>query len=267
MFSKKPFRNFFLIIAAVLLLIFFNSRGWLELPRNLVFGAGRPFISVFQTAGDFLADNLSFLLTIGDLGEENQALKNENLELLKNNVALKEKARENDFLRARLGLSTEREDELILSRVAGFDSEIGQYLLIDKGEKDGVKKGMAAVTAENFLVGKVAEASANFSKVLLIFDQNSVVNAILQETRSGGVVKGSHGLTLFLEMIPIDKEIKKDEFVLTSGLDDSLPAGLILGRVSEIISKENEIFQRAIVASPIDLKNLEKVFVIKRTGL
>ena len=222
---------------------------------------------VFQASGDFLAEKLSFFLTIGDLGRENQALKNENLELLKINTALKETAKENDFLRERLGLSKEKEEELVLARVAGYDSETNQYLIIDKGQKDGIKEGLAAVTAGNFLVGKVVEANSNFSKILLVFDQSSVINVISQETRTSGIVKGSHGLTLFLEMVPMDKEIKKDEFVLTSGLNDFLPAGLILGKILEIISKENEIFQRAMIESPVDFKNLEKIFVIKKIGI
>lgn len=264
MFHHKRARNYILIIAVILLLIFFNSRGWLEIPKNSVFWISRPFLSAGQKTGDFLAGNLSFFFTIGDLNRENQALKKQNLELLKTNTALKETARENNLLRQRLGLDQKNQLQFILSRVAGFNPETGQYMIIDKGQRDGVSEGLAVVTADNMLVGKVAEVNSTFSKVLLIFDANSAVNAISQETRTDGIVKGSHGLTLLMEMIPIDKEIKKDEIVLTSGLNDSLSAGLILGKVAEIISKENAIFQTATVEPLADFKNLEEVFVIKK---
>lgn len=264
MFYPKQIRNYLFIAVIILLLIFFNSRGWLEIPKNLTFQISRPFLSAFQKSGDFLSENLSFFFTIGDLNRENRALRNQNLELLKINTMLKETARENDLLRARLGLNQENPPHFILSRVAGFNPETGQYLLIDKGKKDGVEEGLAIVTADNLLVGKVAEVNSSFSKVLLIFDENSAINALSQETRTNGIVKGSHGLTLLMEMIPIDKEVKKDEIVLTSGLNDSLPAGLVLGRVVEIISKENAIFKTATVEPLADFKNLEEVFVVKK---
>ena len=51
--------------------------------------------------------------------------------------------------------------------------------------------------------------------------------------------------------------------VLTSGLGGDFPQSIPIGRISEIISAESEIFQKASLESPIKFNNLEIVFIIK----
>ena len=96
---------------------------------------------------------------------------------------------------------------------------------------------MAVVAAGNFLVGRAAEVNDNFSKVLLISDSNSSINVITLENRVGGVIKGRHGLSIAMELIPIDAQIKVGETILTSGLNDGIAKNLIVGKIIDIVKK------------------------------
>jgi rod shape-determining protein MreC len=109
----------------------------------------------------------------------------------------------------------------------------------------------------------VVEVEQYNAKVLLISDSDSMVNAITQDSRVSGIVKGTTGLGLDMEMIPINKEIKTGETVLTSGRNDNFPAGLIIGKISDVILKETDIFQKAAIQSAVNFSELESVFVIK----
>jgi len=181
---------------------------------------------------------------------------------LEEETRLKEAARENEILRQRLELSQSEKQKLAMAEVIGYNSLLGQYFLIDKGSQDGLSVGLAAVTANNFLIGYVAETGQNFSKVLLISDSNSLINAMTQDTRISGIVKGSHGLGLTMEMIPIDAQIAVGEMIITSGLNDAIPRGLIIGRIAEVAKKASDIWQRAIITSAVEFDKLEQVFIL-----
>lgn len=260
-FSLKSL-NFFIVLAIILLLIFFNLRGWLASPKNAIYFISSPFLKFFQQTSDKISSVLDFLLTIKDLSRENYFLREENQKLLQDNIILKEAARENALLRERLALGEPIARRLVLADVVGFNPQLGQYFLIDKGLADGLVPDLAVVSANNFLVGKVAEVGSRSAKVILILDSNCLVNAITQQTQINGIVRGSHGLVLNMEMIPADQKVDSGEIVLTSGLNDSIPKDLIVGRVAEVIKKESEIFQKATLQPAADFKRIESVFII-----
>jgi rod shape-determining protein MreC len=261
-FSKSKI-SFFVVIAVILLLIFFNFKGWLGIPRNIIYQASSPFLKSFQWLSAKTAAGVKIFTSIKDLMVENSDLKQENQKLWQENSDLKEAARENQDLRQRLALGQIQGRVFILAKIVGFNPELGQYFLIDKGKSEGVSEGLAVVTADNFLIGKVVEAEQHNAKVLLISDSDSIVNALTQDGRVSGIVKGTTGLGLDMEMIPINKEIKTGETVLTSGRNDNFPAGLIVGKISDIILKETDIFQKAAIQPAANFSELESVFVIK----
>lgn len=259
----KSLNVFLIVIVVILLLIFFNWQGWLGAPKNIVYRALSPFLKASQWVGNKTNNTLSFFVIIKDLAKENYSLRLKNQFLLQENSAWREAARENELLRQRLELGEPAKNKVIFAQVIGYNPQIYQYLLIDKGKADGLAVNQAVVNASNFLIGKVAETDLRWAKILLITDGNSSVNALTQETRANGMVKGVHGLGIIMEMIPAAKEIRSGEMVLTSGLDAAIPKGLIIGQVSEIIFKETEIFQKASLRPAADFEKLEEVFVIK----
>ncbi|KKT27242.1 MAG: Cell shape-determining protein MreC [Parcubacteria group bacterium GW2011_GWA2_43_9b] len=260
--NRSKLINFFVILAVILLLIFFNWRGLLSGPRDLVFWITDPFLKLFGAADKGIFGAWNFFVALKDLNKENVNLKKENTVLLEEVINLKESARENESLKRQLGVAEIKNQKLVMAGVAGYNPALGQYFLIDKGGNDGLSVNSAVVAAGNFLVGRVAEVEGNFSKVLLISDSNSSINVITQENRVAGVVKGNHGLGIIMEMIPIDAQIKAGEIVLTSGLNDGIYKNLIVGRITDTVKKENEIFQNATVVPFVDFKNLEQVFVL-----
>ncbi len=259
---SKSITTFFLILAVILLLIFFNFKGWMGIPKNLVYFVSHPFLKIFQWSGNEISRGLTIFFTIKDLSLENAALKAENQKLWEENSRLKETVQKDEILRQRFSLGESAVNQLVLANIVGYSFQPRQYFLIDKGSAGGLKAGMAVVTADDFLIGEVAEVQENSAKVVLISDSNLAVNAITQETRVNGVVRGSYGFEVVMEMIPVDQKIQKGETVLTSGLNEAVPKGLIVGRISEIILKESEIFQKANVQPAVDFKKLESVFVI-----
>jgi rod shape-determining protein MreC len=135
-------------------------------------------------------------------------------------------------------------------------------LLINKGSRDGLKESMPVVSS-NMLLGRLSGVDSDYSKVLLLTDPSSVVNVLVEESRANGILRGEVGFNLKIESVSQDAPLLKGQRILTSGLGGTLPKGLIIGEVDEVISPKSEIFQSASIKPAVDFNNLEIIFVLK----
>lgn len=261
--GKSKFYLLLGLIAAIVLLIFLNSFGWLRWPKSIFYKASVPILKPFEIAGNRISGGVKILTNIKDLIKENYRLEQENQQLILQLTSLNELTQENKTLRQQLQIGPPLESKMIIADLIGFEpGNIGQYFFINKGGKDGVKLNQAVIFAGGFLVGKINDVKENFSRVLALTDSDSSAFALAQKTRTGGVVKGDHGVGLIFDMVPPEKEIKEEDIIISSGLDKGIPKGLVIGQIESKISKESEIFQRFKIKPAVNYKEIESVFVI-----
>ncbi len=262
MFRLLKNKKILLIIAVVLLLIFLNSF-WPTFCGNLFSKITTPFQTTFNIGSQKIYNFFETLLSLPSLGRENKILKEANLGLTLEVLKLKEKALENEALKAQLNQELEKGIELLLARIIGWEPQnLGRYILINEGLKKGVRAGMPVVDKAGSLVGKVSKVFSNTSQVLLITDPTSSINALIQESRASGIVKGEYGLGLLMDLIPQSEEISENHIVITSGLGDEFPQGIFIGKVSKVVEQETEIFKKAWIKPAVDFNHLERVFVV-----
>jgi rod shape-determining protein MreC len=132
---------------------------------------------------------------------------------------------------------------------------------IDKGEKQGLRKGMAVISPEG-VVGQILKTSPDYATVLLITDYNSGIDAIVQRTRAKGIVEGKEGNRCQLKYLLRTEDVEPGDVVITSGLDGKFPKGLMVGEIQEIDKRHFGVFQYAELVPKVDLARLEEVFVI-----
>jgi len=118
------------------------------------------------------------------------------------------------------------------------------------------------IVSGNLLVGQAIEVFDSFSRIQLIIDPNSLVNARIQDSKIMGLIKGGQELDLVFDLLPQGKNIEVDSAVVTSGLSGLFPAGLLIGQIEKVISSEAQISQIAKVKPVVDFYKLDKVFVI-----
>ena len=93
-------------------------------------------------------------------------------------------------------------------------------------------------------------------------DPSSQINARLQSTREDGVVIGQFAGDLIMSFIDLNANVQEGDFVMSSGLGQTLPADLVLGQVLSVTAAENELYQEARVRSLVNFNTLEIVQVI-----
>ncbi len=268
-FAKKYFSV--LLILALIFASFLMISSGITQPRSLpVFSnlfmemlapLQRAYHKGMTGIGD-VARNYIFLLHVR---EENDNLRKAVVELERKNAELAEAAIANERLRKFLDFKEKMPKPMIPAELIGEDaSSWFRTITIDKGGIDGVRKGMVVVAA-NGLVGHIIKTSRNYSKVLLITDYNSSVDAVCQNSRARGIVQGKVE-ACDLKYVSRRDEVSQGERVMTSGMGGRFPKGLVIGSVTRVDRNSYGFFQKVEVTPAVDFKKLEEVFVILETN-
>jgi len=195
--------------------------------------------------------------------EENLRLKAERDNLLKELQSCKEIFIENKKLKEILAIKEHGYKYIATARIIGRSTDQwSNILILDKGKNNGISKDMVAVT-EKGLTGKITGVSDSYSYMLLIGDMNFSVAARLQESRTEGIISGTGFKKCQLKYIPYEEKVKKDDIVITSGLDMLFPKGIPIGYVSKINKKDIGFFQDIEVIPFVDTSKIEFVAIIK----
>jgi rod shape-determining protein MreC len=180
--------------------------------------------------------------------KENNNLKEE-IEKLKigryDNLFLKT---ENESLKQALNLkniSTSGGDNIVVAKVLlDQESPYLKSLLINKGKKSGVIKGMA-VFSKSYLIGTIVEANFLTARVLLTTDLNSKIPVILQDTGVNAILAGTGEKKNYtLEYLPDEFIPEPNKIIFTSGRDGFLTAGLPIAET--YLNKNNELKIKAL---------------------
>ncbi|MCX6811523.1 MAG: rod shape-determining protein MreC [Candidatus Berkelbacteria bacterium] len=260
-------RIFLVIVGIIVLFIILNfiipRKYLLDPTRNFLFRITTPVTKIFYKGGDKTGGFFDKIGEIKRLSDEEAELERKNAGLTLENSKLIEALKENELLRAELGLKQELKDnELVVADIIGRGpTSVSGSFIVNKGKKDGLSEGMPVVSGQ-MLLGKLTEVDSNFSQVTLIVDPTSVVNVEIQESRAPGIIKGEVGFNVRVDSVPQESPLKVGQRIITSGLGGTMPKGLIVGEIAEITSPESEIFQSARVKPAADFNHLEIVFII-----
>jgi len=223
-------------------------------------------VSPFQTASTFLIKTVhgvfqNYVVLI-HLQKENLLLKQKIAELQRENHQMKEMAYANERLQKLLQFRGKISPPVIAAEVIGGDpSSWFKSITLNKGEREGIRKGMAVIAPEG-VVGQILKTAPYHSTVLLITDYNSAIDAIVQRTRSKAIVEGKGGNQCQLKYLLRSEEVVVGDMVVTSGLGGNFPKGLAVGQIRKVDKKEYGIFQYAELVPSVDLTKLEEALVI-----
>jgi len=153
---------------------------------------------------------------------------------------------------------------MVAARIIGKDpSAWFRSVVIDRGSRDGVSRGMAVVNGSG-VVGQVFSVSPDYSKVLLAVAPSSAMDVVLQQSRVRGILKGTGSLTYQLDYILKTIEVEEGDQVVTAGYGGIFPTGLPIGVVSKVIRKRRGMFLEIEVTPAVDYLTLEDLLVIEQ---
>jgi rod shape-determining protein MreC len=199
-----------------------------------------------------------------DVRKENELLRQELQQYKAANIEFREALATNVRLRNLLELKESLPPPTLTAEIVGKDPSLWfRTFTINRGNSDGVEKGMPVVTVEG-VVGQVLTSSPHYSKVLLATDPNSAIDVWSQKARVHGILKGTGSDIFRLHYVLKSVEVEKGDLVLTSGLGGVFPKGLPIGTVSEIKESRRGMFQHIEIEPSFDFSQLEHLIVIMK---
>ena len=221
-----------------------------------------PFQNYFNQTLQSVSDSINHYFFIIDVGTQNNQLRLEVQRLISENNQLIERLASQERL-AKLTTDLEDwEEKAVVASVIGRDAtQWSKVVVINKGVKNGIKNHLAVVTDAG-VIGQVIHAGLHTSKVLLIVDGRSAVDALFQDSRISGVVVGMGEDECQLKFVPNTADVKVGDSVLSSGLGGIFPKGQIIGKVSQVLKKKQGLFQEITLTPSSDLLRLEEVLVL-----
>lgn len=230
----------------------------------------REAVAPFQRAAFAVANaGRRMVFSIRDvraLSAENQKLTGE-LARLRNEIQhLNALEGENAMLREQLGFADRSAYELIPCEVIGRGdlSSWWHTIRLGKGRAEGVTVDLAVIAPEG-LIGKTTVVSPHTCDVLLIVDANCKVSGRIPRVDTFGIVRGA-GVSVTGEamcrMDFIDRyaDVRAGDEVVTSGLGDVFPPGLLIGRVERVHPDESGLCRWAELVPVAELAGLRYVF-------
>lgn len=193
---------------------------------------------------------------------ENEQLRERVATLEATIFQLEELRRENKRLKQLLQFGEEIPYEKVLAQVIGVDSSSEfKVLRINKGLKDGIKLRAPVVTSSG-LVGHIYRITNHFADILTILDQNGRIDAIVDRTRSHGIVQGYSENKCIMKYVTRTEPVNIGDQVITAGLGNIYPKGLPVGIISNIERESYGITQLIEIAPNVDFGRLEEVIIL-----
>lgn len=197
-----------------------------------------------------------------DLRDENTRLKRETDDLRMQNDLYRELVSTHGRLRELLQFKESIRSPVVAAQVIGRDpTGWFESIFIDKGAHAGLRLNMPVVDARG-VIGRLVAVSPNYAKVLLIIDQNSAVDCLIQRSREKGILKGLPSQLCRLHYVSRAADVAVGDKIVTSGMDRIFPKGLPVGEVMEIADTPWEFFKDVRVKPSADFSKLEEVLVL-----
>ncbi len=170
-----------------------------------------------------------------DAGSKNAELERE-IEIARVRLAEAEALRqENERLKGVLNLASGETEPVAVARLIGSTSaSTRRFAYLSAGREDGVANGMP-VTSPMGLVGRVLEAGANSSRVLLLTDSESLVPVRRATDDVVAFAEGRADGSLRIRLINLGiNPLEEGDIFVTSGAGGMFRPGVAVGMITEI---------------------------------
>ena len=138
------------------------------------------------------------------------------------------------------------------------------YLQLHRGSLQGVSADLGVTDINNSVVGTVVDVSKNYAVVMSLLHRLSNISAKLKKTGETGSVVWDGLQPNVVTLKDISKEVKVavGDSVITSGLSDKFPFGLLIGTVKEVVNDKTSSTYTIKVKTAANFYNLQYVNII-----
>lgn len=273
--NLRQYKNRIIVTSVLLIFMFFigftnTGRTTITFTERIIGDFLSPVFSAASKSVNYVSDKVEVFTSIPSMISENKYLKTENMKLQEENLKLSDIISRSNYLKNEYDLLNKSSYSLVKASISGKSQEKNGRYLIDKGSLSGIKKDDTVVTgiksSENTivegLVGKVVEVGDNYSKISLILDDDIGVSFNNVRTQEGGILNNSEKSTIKGYTFNSNSDIVQDDRLYTSGLGEVYMPKIYIGRVSNVVTDEENMRKNITVVPAVDFEKLSDVLII-----
>jgi len=263
------------VMVAIALLGYTFGRSKLTWPEKFINDTFGTLQGALYRPVGAVADFFRDLSRLSDVYKENEELRQTVARYTEDKIRYNLIAKQNEALQEELNF-TERQKKLynykflIAQVVANSSNPYDPTIKINLGSHDGVKEKMAVTTVDGLvgLVSRVSEFTSTVTPITELSststDSISIAATIFgREDQSFGIVDFDKEKNV-LQMSKIDENdvVKEGDIVITSGLGNVFPRGLIIGKVVSSQVGDFGLTHTATIEPAAKFDHLNDVFVV-----
>ena len=246
--AKEKFSLFFLISFSIIIIALDKfSITPVKVARSIINDIVYEVAFVASSPGKLISNVNKKRIKHFNIVNQNETLKAEIKILKEKSYASLFLKTENEYLKQALDVTNvpnDFQDKIVAKVILDKESPFLKSLIINKGGKHGVIKGMT-VFSKGYLIGKIIESNYLTSRVLLITDLNSKIPVIIQGEGINAILGGTGKKTrLTLDYLPDEFLPEPDKIIYTSGKGGFLTAGMPVAKT--YLSKKNKILIKSL---------------------
>jgi rod shape-determining protein MreC len=231
-------------------------------PSLILMEAVKPIQAVESALTDNASGVLHDYFDLVGVRQENLRLKKEIAELEQQHARMVEMEVENRHLTDLLELKDALGIKAVAADVIGSDATgLSRTFILSEGSEGGLRRDMAVIATDG-VVGKLIAVSSSASRVLLVNDHNSALDAFDQRSRARGIVAGVLEDGLIMKYVDRSEDIKPGDVIVTSGMDGIFPRGLLVGQVAKVSQEGPGLFLNVEVKAAVDFRKIEQVLIL-----
>jgi rod shape-determining protein MreC len=212
----------------------------------------------------FFSEIKSYRLELEKVVVENRRLNNLVAENALQISAMAEAHRENQRLREFLGFEQPENYKTIPVKIISLLYMQDIYpvaAVINKGSIDSLTVNLPIINRLG-LVGKIKEVMPDFSTVSLLTDPSNAVSGRVAESRQIGIVRYSKDKGMFLDNLPADAPLSRNDLIISSGLGGVYPAGLSVARVDSTQTEKGDILKKVWLSPTVNFLEIDELYVL-----
>jgi rod shape-determining protein MreC len=266
-FNKDTNKVFFILILLSLLFIFARISQPVAILRDLTYSF---LIPNMQFTSHSLSSSNKFITNISNVFHIYQ----ENIILHEQIVLLSEQLRdyqsiseENIKLKNLLSLPSHKKTKLLFANIIIREpSQWHKWLVINKGQVDGIKKDMPVVTIMQnnsiCVLGKTAEVYDTTSKIALITNSLFAVPVQIKTSDTDCLIEGTDSKYLKLTHVSQSSQLKINDEIATGHFSSVFNADIPVGQIAEITKTLYGDYAEILVLPYIQKQRIHEVAVI-----
>jgi rod shape-determining protein MreC len=140
------------------------------------------------------------------------------------------------------------------------------YVTINRGSADGIKKNMAVISGTG-VVGRIVHVSKHFASAISVLSVKQQVSAKLKDGTVGYVSwEGKRPDVLLMQDVPQQIKVKKGDSVFTTAYS-FFPPDILIGRVYKTVSVKKNALQKLYLQTATNFRNMQYVYVVENVYL